>query len=487
MLTTIYVVATLLTSAVEPTVENGSFRQWRDGRPVGWEIADGAVGEGASSLQIRPADGGGLSLEGGPDVGRWPILTQRVRVASGEGFRLLFQARAVNVRREKGQFESCAISCSFRTADDRLVTRASRTIVGGEWSEGFLTMHAPPGTAFAEIEIFLAKSGVLQVRAVRAQRIPAESAFALLVDELDRYYPWVPRVAAPETAADEPAAGDSGPGAPIDWRVEAARVRESAETAAGPLEFLTAVRPLLAKIGDSRVRIDPPRVRPSQLTEVSPPIAIEREARVGNLGTVGVTADGFGYVHLTRLHGSDAEFRTLHQTLDLFTETAGWIIDLRSTSGGSRRRAERVVHRFVEKSKIYARGVARSGVRRDDRMEIEPLRLPAHPRADRRRLVVLIGAKTRDGAEWLAQMFRFVPHATLVGTATPGSLCERTSVTLSNGVQLSYPQWDPLTPDGRPLRRGITPDVTIEPRPDEDPALTVALEVLRTRPSRRGR
>ena len=120
-------------------------------------------------------------------------------------------------------------------------------------------------------------------------------------------------------------------------------------------------------------------------------------------------------------------------------------------------------------------------------MEIEPLRLPAHPRADRRRVVVLIGAETRDGAEWLAQMFRFVPHATLVGTATSGSLCERNSITLSNGVHLSYPQWDPLAPDGRPLRRGIAPDVTVDPRPDEDPALTVALEVLRTRPSRRDR
>ncbi len=215
-------------------------------------------------------------------------------------------------------------------------------------------------------------------------------------------------------------------------------------------------------------------------------IAVIREATRARSVESKVVRPGIGYIRIRRLQDSTPpEVQTALDTLGAAGAKA-IVLDLRVNSGGPVTAAIGVAELFLPAGRLVAYT--------EGRTRQQTIRFPAHAKRPSvaAPLAVLVDEGTAAGAEIVAAALQESQRARLVGTTTAGQASIQSLIPLSNGggLRLTTARW--FTPGGRSIdRRGLTPDVEVVRRPDEDrllwdpaqdPQLRRALDVVGGRP-----
>ncbi|MEZ6069104.1 MAG: S41 family peptidase [Pirellulales bacterium] len=203
--------------------------------------------------------------------------------------------------------------------------------------------------------------------------------------------------------------------------------------------------------------------------------------RFSGLGFAGRTADGIGVLVVAGLPAKNDElYEDVIDAVRAMADAPGFIVDLRSNSGGAEPRAAQVAALFADERRMYARSQVRSGPSPEDLRE-SPARYVG-PTVDdpyTRPVICLIGPGCISSGEGFALMMKSLDHVTLVGQATRGASGNPQPVTLSNGVEVWFSRWISLEPDGTPIEgRGVEPAVEVEHEGPGDPTFERAVELL---------
>jgi C-terminal processing protease CtpA/Prc len=210
--------------------------------------------------------------------------------------------------------------------------------------------------------------------------------------------------------------------------------------------------------------------------------------RIGSIGVVGRTSDGFGYVRVTTL--KDVEQRRLNQLMFAIEgqfDAPGMIVDLRANSGGAEIVGMEVASLFADRPRDYARQKFRSGPDHNDFAETERRRIsPRQGTTYAKPVVCLIGPGAISSAEGMALMFKALPHCTLIGKPTRGASGNPMPVQLPNGVDVYFSRWVSMELDGTPIEnRGVLPDIDVEHKRGSDATYEKANDILKRGGQRR--
>lgn len=436
---------------------NGDFAEWKDDRPASWDIVVGATNGTGPESAIRKCSDGGVALSGDASTHRWRCLTQRTEVTPGAFLRLSFEGRATGVVRDDGQFDNCWISLGFRGKQQ--LVRQHRDIRTAAWTPGTILTRVPEGVKNALIEIFLSKTGTLEIRKLKLDSpAPAES-YDLLVDELRHRYSYL---AHKKLDLDALAAKHKG-----DLPALLAELKD-------PHVWIKAPnRDLVAPWA--------PKAEPNvDFTAVAK--ALKEPQQIGKVAFAGRTTDGFGYVAIGTLQLTDALFDRIEKAVDGFFDTPGIILDLRANSGGDERRALAIASKFADKERIYANHSVRSGPQPEDLSDpVERLLRPA-TKTFTKPVICLVGPVTMSSAEGFAKMMKCLPHVKLVGLTTRGASGNPQPVDLPDGSTVWFSTWVDMLPDGTVTEgRGLAPDIEVKHEAGGDKAFERAVEELRKR------
>ncbi|MDJ0523505.1 MAG: S41 family peptidase [Planctomycetota bacterium] len=465
--------------ADEPLLGNGDFSAWKDGMPVGWVAAEGArhgfQGPKSETNRFEPLEGGGVASVNTPTAGLWKMLTRRFAARPGEVFRLDFEARGVGLKKEQHQFANRWVGAFFKNAKGQRLAFPFVEVHTDAWQKGFLHVQAPRGTAYGEAAFFCSLTGRFEVRRMALSRVEPSDSFDVLVQDMDRYYPFFQQH-------------------DIDWKKLTAEHRKKALAAKTPAAFATAITPMLAALKDGHVWIDVPRKprRPTwppaaptnfSLQEVMKRLASHRQV-VRNV-LVGRTKDGYGYLAIGSMQGKRPDLVLVDAAWRSLFDTPGIILDLRVNGGGQEMWGQHLLGALADVPVYYATSRLRSGPGHDE-FHTGAKRY-VQPRKERYRgpVIALVGPGCMSSGEAMAMMGRALTNVTLVGLPTRGSSGSPAPVALPNGVTVWYSRWISLFPDGTGFeRRGVAPDVRVEHKAGTDTAFDKALELLKKRVSK---
>lgn len=438
-------------AAVELT--NGDFSAWSEGLPTGWQAEVGASNGQGPQSEITRLEPAGVSLAGNAQTAAWRTLTQEVALQAGKTYQLSFEARAVDVKREGRQFDNCYIGVSLQGGGPK-PQFVTAQVSSGDWSPGQVLVKAPGDLQSARVLIFLSKSGALEVRNMALRELTADSAFQILVDDMDRNYSFFE------------AKG-------VDWPALVAKHRKAAEAAGSPEAFAKVIGRMLGELEDLHVTV--------RVGDGAPQMTYRRKftanhdvpsvvktlrgvERFEPAGIVGRTKEGYGYVAVASLAGDEQAFEKLLAAVDKLRDAPAILIDLRPCNGGDERRALALARLFNDEERVYARTLRRSGPKHGDLKEQPERKLPvAETEPYTKPVIGLIGPQCVSSGEGFAQMLAALPHCTLVGQPTAGASGNPAPIDLPNGVTVMYSRWVDLLPDGAPLEgHGVPPDVVIE-------------------------
>jgi carboxyl-terminal processing protease len=168
----------------------------------------------------------------------------------------------------------------------------------------------------------------------------------------------------------------------------------------------------------------------------------------------------------------------LFGALSAVPEDAPVVVDLRQNLGGRISEVERALGCFLEPGSLIARMRLRNGVGRASAVRADCPRPVAGP------VAVLIGRRSRSGAEMFAAAVQEWRRGTLVGGRTAGALLASLRYTLPDGGRLTLSEADFVTGAGRRVDHvGVTPDVAAQTaqadrRAGRDPELAAAVRLL---------
>lgn len=152
---------------------NGSFELLAKGRPVGWEVLEGARNRKGSSFSDwylgAPAHSGerSLKLAGEDTTAAWTMLrSDPVAVEPGRLLRLSGWIRTAAVRRANTQWANCNIGVAFETAEGEVATIDGYPVAGTppmigtrNWTRVERIVRVPAKAARARATCFLSLSG----------------------------------------------------------------------------------------------------------------------------------------------------------------------------------------------------------------------------------------------------------------------------------------------------------------------------------------
>ena len=455
----------------DPVLKNGSFVEWSEGIPVGWESSIGATSGAGKRSVLRKGEAGGIALQGDASTKVWQYLSQTFSVRPGTSYRLALEARANGLQRDPGQFQSCYVGLAFSDSEGNGLSRAVRDVVKKEWTREEVVAQAPGGSTTGEVGIFLAKTGLLEVRSVRLETVDPRDSFKILVEEMDRHYSFFALKG-------------------IDWKTLAGRYKERAEGAEDVAEFVGVIKEMLSELEDHHVWIEMPGQgrmatfhqdveRNFDFREVASK-KLDTVRQIGRVALVGRTPGGHGYVAVGSLQGSDGDFQELEKAIDGLLDAPGLLVDLRGNGGGDERRARRIAAIFADKKRVYGRSRFRSGPEHADFSEgPERTVAPREGKTFKRPIVCLIGPHCMSSGEAFVMMMKAFPRVTLIGRPTRGASGNPRPITLPNGATVFFSRWVSMLPDGTPIEgRGIAPDVVVPHEGEGDPTFDAALAEL---------
>lgn len=451
----------------DATLTNGSFEEWKGGRPVGWTVGVGARnGEGKASV-LEAIEGGGISLRGDADTRTWRIASQSFAAAPGDFFRVSFTGRAADLRRDGNQFLNHYAGMAFLNAAGETLKWHILQVTTAEWTDEEVIAAAPPGTDRGEVRVFLSISGRLDLRKVTLDPLVPADSFDALVRHMDRYYSYFEN-------------------RKIDWEAVAARHQKREG------KFVPRIRAMLAELKDSHIWIDPPgagRIAPwrprlkRNFNNGAISRRLEKVERIGRVGFVGRTAEGYGYVAVTSLMDDGKLISRMEKAIEGLFDAPGIIVDLRANGGGWEENGRRIARLFADTERVYAKHTVRAGAAHD--RFTKPWERKIGPREGKtyaRPVVCLTGPMCVSSGEALALMMKVLPHVTLVGLPTQGASGNPQPVTLPNGVKVWFSRWVAMRPDGTSFEgEGIKPDVTVEHTGKGDPTLEAGVRELKKR------
>lgn len=455
--------------AAEPLLKNATFREWKNGEPVGWEVSIGARrGKGKASVLEKTADG--LSLRGDAATREWKFVGQAFEAKPGTTYRLRFEARATDLEREAGQFDNCYVGLFFLDAKDRPVAVRVHTVRHPKWTGDELIAGMPKNAVSAKVMVFLSKTGKLEARSLQLDALKPADSYDVLVEHMDRYYSFFAH-------------------RKIDWKSLTEKYRKQVEAAKSEKEFVAVAKELLSHLQDIHVWIVPREGQP-----VYPHVAgvdgnydfkyvagqLKGVQQIGRVAFAGRTKQGFGYISIGALQGRAERFQQIEKAIEGLLDAKGMIVDLRGNRGGNERLAQRIAGIFADKRRVYAQQKFRAGPKHTQftapsKRTIEPRKGTTFTKP----VVCLVGPRCVSSGEGFAMMMKALPHVTLIGQPTRGASGNPQPAELPNGVNVYFSRWVAMLPDGTVIEgRGVPPDVKVKHADEGDAAFDRALSEL---------
>jgi C-terminal processing protease CtpA/Prc len=167
-------------------------------------------------------------------------------------------------------------------------------------------------------------------------------------------------------------------------------------------------------------------------------------------------------------------------------DAQGWVVDVRTNSGGDELLARRLAACFVRAPRVYARSRIRDP--ESSRGFSGPFERVVEPAENGPRITapiaVLMGPACMSSCESFLLMLHEPDHHRWFGARSWGSSGNPRAHELGHGITLLIPSWIDLTPEGEMIEsKGLTPDVPVawvrEVGVEADPVLDASLEWLR--------
>jgi C-terminal processing protease CtpA/Prc len=201
--------------------------------------------------------------------------------------------------------------------------------------------------------------------------------------------------------------------------------------------------------------------------------------------TARMLEDGIGYLRIHNALGDTRLVATWDSALAALRGSRGLVLDLRDTPGGGNTTVARgIMGRLVSREMPYQRHelVAEERLHGVRRIWVEHV-APRGPFTFEQPVVVLVGRWTGSMGEGIAIGLDGMRRAAVVGTPMAGLLGALYDVTLPRtGLTVRIPAERLYHVDGTPREAFVPPHRPDPPsRPGEDPALALALELLRPR------
>jgi len=453
-------------------LSNGSFAQWENGLPVGWNVGNGATNSAGKPVSVvSQGPDHSLELSGDSETGTWRFVSQTLNVQRGQSLRVNFSAKAVGIQREGNQFDNCYVGLMPKKADGAKLPLQIWTVSQESFQDFSQIVRVPDLATTIDVMIFLSKTGTLSVRQIEFEMLKPEDSFDILVADMARNYSFLEQKQ-------------------INWPTVAGKYRERALAAKTPKEFSAVAAEMLGELRDLHTWIicegnQIPGFRSGtdpNYDMASVDKALGSTKRFGKLGSIGETPDGFVYIRIDSLSGiTNDEASALIAEIENNSRGPGCIVDLRRNGGGAEGIAAAIAGRFTNQEVIYARQKFRSGERPSDFVESAPRVLqPSGKDPFTGPIACLIGPGTVSSGEGMAMMMKALPHCTLVGQPTRGASGNPAPVQLPNGVDIWYSRWVSMLPDGTPIDgTGVPPDVKVDHTTGKDATFLQAIEILR--------
>lgn len=150
-------------------VSNGDFAKWEGDLPDGWTVEVGATnGADSPESEVRQIAGPALMLRGDSTTMAWRTVTQTLNVEPGRDYRLEFDARSKDVRREGRQFDNCHVALMSTDAGGKIVGRAVQDVSQGteDWKHFVVDYTVPGEAAKTVVYAFLSKSGLIGIKQI---------------------------------------------------------------------------------------------------------------------------------------------------------------------------------------------------------------------------------------------------------------------------------------------------------------------------------
>lgn len=455
-------------------VVNGTFDDWSDKLPAGWTVEVGSTtGENPPLSRLKPGPGPSLELSGNARTRAWQSVSQTIDVQPGKTIQFSYSAKAVGVKREGPQLNNCYIGLFPISTTRQKLKPTIWTIESKKFKTESHTYEIRSDVDKVEITIFLSKTGKLAIKDIVMvpSEIEPESSFDMLVEEMGRNYSFFDHKK-------------------FDWPAHTDRYRDRAMDAESPEEFSKVIGEMLDALKDTHIstKLDGKHYG-SFSSRTSPKHNFEfvdedlkKSARFGQLGTVGITNDGFGYARFNSLANiSDDDLKAMETEMASRLDSPGFIIDLRENGGGNEEIAKVFARMFTDKELVYAKSVHRNGDEPDDFSQPQPRVLTPKNGGESFTgpVICLIGPNAVSSAEGFAMMMKATPNCTLVGQPTRGASGNPAPVHLPNGVDVWFSRWKSLLPDGTCIEGvGVKPDVEIVTDPNSDAAYGAAIMAL---------
>ena len=185
------------------------------------------------------ADGPALMLQGDASTQAWQIVTQSFPVDPQICYRIAYEARTSDLKREQWQFDNCYVGVTMMDGDGTMLSRRVCQVASETWHDESAVFRAPEAAVTGQAVVFLSKSGTLAVRNCQVEQLEASKSFQVLVEDMDRHYSHF---------------GIKD----VNWKELVERFREKAEQASDTEEFVDVVAEMLAELKDLHVRIQSP-------------------------------------------------------------------------------------------------------------------------------------------------------------------------------------------------------------------------------------
>lgn len=157
----------------ESLITNGDFLKWSDGIPDGWKVDIGAKnGAESPKSEVKPIKGPALMLRGDASTMAWHSVSQKLAVDPGGGYRLEFESRTRDVRREGRQFDNCYVGIMFQDSTGKSMPPKSDDVsADADWTKHRIDFVVPQNAETTEVLVFLSKTGILGVKNVAVTKI----------------------------------------------------------------------------------------------------------------------------------------------------------------------------------------------------------------------------------------------------------------------------------------------------------------------------